>query len=108
MAKIGVQAMMLKDSFAEIGAFETLRKVSAIGYNAVEISQIPMTPENVAELDRSRTELGMDIAALVRRDGNPQGPSRRFARRTTSTRSWTTPSAWTRSSCGSACCRSRP
>jgi sugar phosphate isomerase/epimerase len=64
VAKIGVQAMMLKDSFAEVGAFETLRKVSAIGYNAVEISQIPMTPENVDELDRSRRELGMDIAAL--------------------------------------------
>ncbi|MGO4146887.1 sugar phosphate isomerase/epimerase family protein [Paenarthrobacter sp. YAF11_1] len=64
MATIGVQAMMLKDSFADVGAFETLRKVSAIGYNAVEISQIPMTPENVGELDRSRTELGMDIAAL--------------------------------------------
>jgi sugar phosphate isomerase/epimerase len=64
VAKIGVQAMMLKDSFAEVGAFETLRKVSAIGYNAVEISQIPMTPENVDELDRSRSELGMDIAAL--------------------------------------------
>jgi sugar phosphate isomerase/epimerase len=56
--------MMLRDSFTEIGAFETLRKVSSIGYNAVEISQIPMTPENVAELDRSRSELGMDIAAL--------------------------------------------
>ncbi|MFW0772034.1 sugar phosphate isomerase/epimerase family protein [Paenarthrobacter nitroguajacolicus] len=64
MATIGVQAMMLKDSFADVGAFETLRKVSAIGYNAVEISQIPMTPENVGELDRARTELGMDIAAL--------------------------------------------
>ena len=56
--------MMLKDSFADVGAFETLRKVNAIGYNAVEISQIPMSPENVAELERSRTELGMDIAAL--------------------------------------------
>ncbi|WP_104139769.1 sugar phosphate isomerase/epimerase [Arthrobacter sp. ZGTC131] len=56
--------MMLKDSFTELGAFETLRKVSAIGYNAVEISQIPMTAENVAELDRARTELGMDMAAL--------------------------------------------
>ncbi|WP_309075958.1 sugar phosphate isomerase/epimerase [Paenarthrobacter sp.] len=64
MATIGVQAMMLKDSFADVGAFETLRKVSAIGYNAVEISQIPMTPENVGELVRSRAELGMDIAAL--------------------------------------------
>ena len=64
MAKIGVQAMMLKDSVAEIGAFETLRKVSEIGYHAVEISQIAMTPANVAELDRARAELGMDIAAL--------------------------------------------
>ncbi|MDR7084233.1 sugar phosphate isomerase/epimerase [Arthrobacter ginsengisoli] len=64
MPKIGVQAMMLKDSFAEIGPFETLRKVSALGYNAVEISQIPMTAENVAELDRSRAELGMEMAAL--------------------------------------------
>jgi sugar phosphate isomerase/epimerase len=64
MAKIGVQAMMLKDSVAEIGAFETLRKVSAIGYNAIEVSQIAMTPDNVGELDRARTELGMDIAAL--------------------------------------------
>ena len=64
MATIGVQAMMLKGSFAEIGPFETLRKVRAIGYNAVEISQIPMTAGNVAELDRSRSELGMDIAAL--------------------------------------------
>ncbi|HEX9086528.1 MAG TPA: sugar phosphate isomerase/epimerase [Arthrobacter sp.] len=73
MAKIGVQAMMLKGSFTELGAFETLRKVSAIGYNAVEISQIPMTPENVAELDRSRRELGVDIAALSVAMETPKG-----------------------------------
>jgi sugar phosphate isomerase/epimerase len=73
VAKIGVQAMMLKDSFTELGAFETLRKVSAIGYNAVEISQIPMTAENVAELDRSRSELGMDIAALSVAMESPKG-----------------------------------
>jgi sugar phosphate isomerase/epimerase len=72
-AKIGVQAMMLRDSFAEAGAFETLRKVSEIGYKAVEISQIPMTPENVAELDRSRAELGMDIAALSVAMETPKG-----------------------------------
>lgn len=64
MATIGVQAMMLKDDFAKDGPFETLRQVSEIGYHAVEISQIPMTPENVAELARARTELGMDIASL--------------------------------------------
>jgi sugar phosphate isomerase/epimerase len=73
VAKLGVQAMMLRDSFEEVGAFETLRKVSAIGYNAVEISQIPMTAENVAELDRSRSELGMDIAALSVALEKPQG-----------------------------------
>lgn len=64
MAKIGVQAMMLKGDFASEGPFETLRRVSDIGYHAVEISQIDMTPSNVAELDRARRELGMDIGAL--------------------------------------------
>ncbi len=73
MAKIGVQAMMLKDSFAEIGAFETLRKVSAIGYNAVEVSQIPMTAENVAELDRSRSRTWHGHRGPLGRHGNPQG-----------------------------------
>lgn len=63
MAVIGVQAMMLKGSVEEIGAFETLRKVGAIGYSAVEISQVPMTPGNVGELRRARDELGFDIAA---------------------------------------------
>ena len=73
MAKIGVQAMMLKESFAEVGAFETLRRVSEIGYSAVEISQIPMTPENIDQLDRARTELGMDIASLSAALTAPEG-----------------------------------
>ncbi|WP_245827905.1 sugar phosphate isomerase/epimerase family protein [Sinomonas mesophila] len=64
MARIGVQAMMLKDSFAEVGPFETLRKVADLGYRAVEVSQIPMDTENVAELERARTELGIEFAAL--------------------------------------------
>lgn len=64
MARIGVQAMMLKDEFAANGVFETLRKVREIGYRAVEISQVPMTAENVAELARARDELGVEIAAI--------------------------------------------
>ncbi|ALV45958.1 sugar phosphate isomerase [Arthrobacter alpinus] len=56
--------MMLKDSFAEVGAFETLRKVSDLGYNAVEISQVPMDEKNVSELEKAQTELGMDVASL--------------------------------------------
>ncbi|WP_417562968.1 sugar phosphate isomerase/epimerase family protein [Microbacterium sp.] len=64
MAKIGVQAMMLKDSFVQHGAYETLRAITELGYHAVEISQIPMTPENVEQLQAARDELGMDIASL--------------------------------------------
>lgn len=56
--------MMLKEKFEELGAFETLKKVSELGYNSVEISQIPMTPENVAEIKRAKDELGMEIASL--------------------------------------------
>lgn len=64
MARIGVQAMMLKESFATDGVFETLRQVRDIGYRAIEVSQLAMTPENVAELDRARVELGIEMAAL--------------------------------------------
>lgn len=62
--KIGVQAMMLKEKFEEIGTFETLKKISELGYHSVEISQIPMTAENVAELKKAKDELDMDIASL--------------------------------------------
>jgi sugar phosphate isomerase/epimerase len=64
MARIGVQAMMLKEQFAADGAFATLKRLSELGFNAVEISQIPMSEANVAEIDRARVELGMEIAAL--------------------------------------------
>jgi sugar phosphate isomerase/epimerase len=64
MPKIGVQAMMLKDDFAEKGVCETLQEVREAGYRAVEISQIPMTPENVRDLERAKDEFGIEIAAL--------------------------------------------
>ncbi|XJS11309.1 sugar phosphate isomerase/epimerase family protein [Aerococcaceae bacterium WGS1372] len=63
-AKIGVQAMMLKEKFEELGAYETLKKVSELGYNAVEISQIPMTEENVQEIKRARDDFNLEIASL--------------------------------------------
>jgi sugar phosphate isomerase/epimerase len=64
MTKIGVQAMMLKKEFELEGAFATLKRLSDLGYNAVEISQIPMSESNVDEMDKARVELGMEIAAL--------------------------------------------
>lgn len=73
MARIGVQAMMLKDEFVADGVFNTLKKVTDIGYHSVEISQVPMTEENVAEMERARGELGMDIASLSAAVTTPPG-----------------------------------
>ena len=64
MSRIGVQAMMLKEEFASLGPFETLRAVRGIGYRSVELSQIAMTPDNVAEIGRARAELGVEVAAV--------------------------------------------
>ena len=64
MARIGVQAMMLKNEFEADGAFTTLKRLSELGFNAVEISQIPMSEANVGEIERARVEFGMETAAL--------------------------------------------
>lgn len=40
--QIGVQMMMLKQKVQEEGLYNVLKKVSDLGYNAVEISQIDM------------------------------------------------------------------
>lgn len=62
--KIGVQMMMLKDKVEEIGVYETMKKISELGYYAVEVSQIPMTAENVSELKRASQDFNIEIAAL--------------------------------------------
>lgn len=64
MAKIGVQGMMLKDRIAQDGVYATLKNISDLGYHSIEMSQVPMTPENVAEMKRAKDELGMQFAAL--------------------------------------------
>ncbi|WP_156291820.1 sugar phosphate isomerase/epimerase family protein [Oceanobacillus salinisoli] len=62
--KIGVQMMMLKNKVEELGAYETMKKLHELGFGAVEVSQIPMTEENVAELKRASEEFDIKIAAL--------------------------------------------
>lgn len=62
--KIGVQMMMLKGKVEELGAYKTMEKLHALGFGAVEVSQIPMTTENVAELKRASEEFDIEIAAL--------------------------------------------
>ncbi|MGM0385510.1 MAG: sugar phosphate isomerase/epimerase family protein [Actinomycetota bacterium] len=64
MAALGVQMMMLKDKVAGEGMFPVLQRVKDLGYDAVEVSQIPMTEENVAALERGIAELGVEVGAL--------------------------------------------
>jgi sugar phosphate isomerase/epimerase len=64
MAIIGVQMMMVKEQVAEQGMFEVLTRIKDLGYEAVEVSQIPMDEKNTAELERGVTELGLMVGAL--------------------------------------------
>ena len=60
---IGVQMMMLKNKVDELGIKETFRKVKEIGFSTVELSQIPMTPENVGLIRESLEEFDMRVCA---------------------------------------------
>ena len=63
--KVGVQAMMLKGKFGELGAYETLKRVGELGYRCVEISQIPMTAENVAAMKRAQDDVGWTASSYA-------------------------------------------
>jgi sugar phosphate isomerase/epimerase len=60
---IGVQMMMLKGKVDELGIKETLKKVKEIGFSTLEISQIPMTKENVDLLQEALKEYDMRVCA---------------------------------------------
>jgi sugar phosphate isomerase/epimerase len=64
IGKIGVQMMMLKGKVEELGVYETMRRLTELGYHCVEVSQIPMTEENVSEMKRACTDFDIKIAAL--------------------------------------------
>ncbi len=64
MATLGVMMMMLKQQVAEQGMFAVLQRIKALDLHAVEVSQIPMTPENTDDLARGIEELGLEVGAL--------------------------------------------
>ena len=61
--KIGVQMMMLKGKVEELGAYEVFRRLRELGFSSVEVSQIPMTPENVQEMKRACEDFDIVVAA---------------------------------------------
>ena len=64
MAVLGVQMMMLKDQVADQGMYPVLERLASMDLHAVEVSQIPMTEENTAALERGTKELGIEVGAL--------------------------------------------
>lgn len=64
MAVLGVQMMMLKDQVAEQGMWPVLQRLAEMDLHAVEVSQIAMTEENVAALERGVAELGLQVGAI--------------------------------------------
>ena len=61
---IGIQLSTIRKVMEENGIYPTLKQCHDLGYRCVEISQIPMTPENLAEFQRARRDFGIKVAAI--------------------------------------------
>ena len=64
MASVGVQMMMVRENVATEGMLPVLERIAGLGYGSVEVSQIPVDETNVAALEKARTDLGVQTAAL--------------------------------------------
>src|SRR5699024_12878878 len=64
MARIGVQLMTVRERVAELGVAEVLRRLAGAGLPVIEVSQVAMTEENVAAMERARDEHGLVFGAL--------------------------------------------
>ncbi|MGO1227556.1 MULTISPECIES: sugar phosphate isomerase/epimerase family protein [unclassified Brachybacterium] len=73
MARIGIQLMMLKDHVRDQGIGPVLERVKETGFEVVEVSQIPMTEENVAGMEAARARLGIEVAAISAKTTVPSG-----------------------------------
>src|SRR5215204_6200049 len=65
MAVVGVQLMMLRDRINEKGMFGVLEQVRELGLDAVEVSQVAMTDELIADLERGTKELFAHVRQAV-------------------------------------------
>ena len=64
MPVLGVQLMMLRDRIEADGMFRVLEQVKELDVDAVEVSQVAMTDELIADLERGTNELGTDVGAM--------------------------------------------
>ncbi len=74
---IGVQMSTIAPAkMPKFDAYESMARLADIGYKCIEISQVPMTKENVAGFRRAIDELGFNVAAVSATvKSNPMMPS---------------------------------
>ena len=74
---IGVQmSTIAPNKMPKFDAYESMARLTDIGYKCIEISQVPMTKENVAGFRRAIDELGLNVAAVSATvKSNPMMPS---------------------------------
>ena len=73
MARIGIQLMMLKEHVAQQGLLPVLERVRETGFEVVEVSQIPLSEENLVALETAREQLGIEVAAISATTSLPPG-----------------------------------
>lgn len=63
---IGVQMSTIAPAkMPHFDAFESMQKLADIGYHCVEISQVPMTAENVAGFRKAIDEIGLNVSSCT-------------------------------------------
>ena len=62
---IGVQMSTIKDKIAELGGYGIMKACADLGYHCVEISQIPMTKDNVTNMQKACNDFGIKVAACT-------------------------------------------
>ena len=105
---IGVQmSTIAPNKMPRFDAFESMQKLTDLGYHCIEISQVPMTPENVAGFRKAIDELGMKVSSCTASVAPmvPGMPGEFPTTPTTSRRSSRTAAPSTATCCASACCR---
>ena len=63
-AKIAVQASTIKNKFKELGPYEALKKMAEVGYYCIEMSQVDMNPENIAEIKRAMADFNIEVCSI--------------------------------------------
>lgn len=63
MARIGVQAMMLRSAIEELGAYEAIRRTAELGYGVAELSATRLTPAVLSEVRRAQDDVGFEFCS---------------------------------------------